>query len=528
MSELTFTQISSTITPPYASFTNAAINERGDVAFEGFLAPDLPPLGIFYANSFQDNFWSRTIVDNSEAFLTTGAFQPVFDPSINDWGQVTFIQNETSIVLDENGVPIFDENGAPIIQLDRTSIQVGNGEQEAYTLIESTEPFSAFAGANSNNRGTVVYVAGNLLEIPVDFPVSSTISTLSDGEIAEIASTDGMFSSFNVSLDTIGGDGPITSLDISPSINESDRVAFNAGLDAGGQGIFVGDSETITEVANSEGEFDLFSNPDLNDEGTTAFLVQKDDGSSGIYINGYGETNLLVDDSGDFNFFNSEPALNNNGEVAFYAELDDGSAGIYVASELDSNRIVSVGDELAGSIVQELVIVQDGLNDSGQIAFQAQFEDGTSAVFRADPISQPSHDNDRLYGDIGSNYIDGYAGNDLIVGGLDNDTLAGGTGNDILRGGEGYDILTGGEGHDTLVGGDDADIFKLESGQGTDQILDYTDGVDLFSLSSHLEFDRLGISQHDGNTEISLLSTGDVLASLYEIDAQAIHISDFV
>ncbi len=528
MNSFNFTQLSDTIAPPHISFANPAINAKGDIAFEGFLSPDLPPTGIFYANNFQDNFESRTVVDNSEIFLNTGAFQPVFDPSINDWGQVAFIENETSILTDENGAPIFDENNEPIIQLDKASIQVGNGEQEPFTLIESIKPFNSFAGANLNNRGTVVYVAGNLLDVPVDFPVTSTISTVSNGQTTEIASTDGIFSSFDVSLDTIGGDGPITALDISPSINENDEVAFNAGLDAGGQGIFVGDGETITEVANSEGKFDLFSNPNINDEGTTAFLTQRDDGSRGIYLNGYGKTELLVDDGGRFSFFNSEPALNNNGEVAFYAELDDGSAGIYVASELGSSLVASVGDEVAGSTVQELVIVQDGLNDSGQVAFQAQLEDGTFAILRADPVSNPTHNNDRLYGDVGNNYIDGCTGNDLIVGGKGNDTLIGGKGNDILRGGEGYDILTGGAGHDTLVGGDDADIFKLAPDSGIDQILDYSDGIDKFSLDNHLQFDYLEIAQHNGNTEISLSSTGDVLASLYDIDAQEIDILDFV
>lgn len=528
MNKFDFTQVSSFIAPPYTSFTAAVINNRSDVAFEGFLAPGLPPLGIFYANNYQDTSWSRTFVDNSEAFFATGAFIPVFEPSINDFGQTVFIQNEVGILLDENGVPIFDETGEPIIRLERTSIQVGDGEGEPVTLLESTEAFNVFAGVNLNNRGTVSYAAGNFLDIPIGFPVTSGIYTLSNGETTEIASTDGIFSSFNVSLDVLGGDGPITALDISPALNENDEVAFNAGLDAGGQGIFIGDGETITEVANSEGEFDLFSYPDLNDEGTTAFLVQRDDGTRGIYTNGYGETELLVDDSGKFSFFSSEAALNNNGEVAFYAELDDGSAGIYVATELGTTLVAAEGDEIDGVTVEELVITQEGLNDKGQVAFQARLEDGTLGIFRADPVAKPTDGNDRLYGDSGNNYIYGKAGDDLIVGGLGSDTLRGGKGDDILRGGEGDDILKGGSGHDTLVGGDDADLFKITTGKGTDRILDYVDGEDKFSLSDHLEFSHLQILQQDSDTEISLSSTGEVLASLYEVDAAAIDVLDFV
>lgn len=527
MSEFKLTQLSNTIADPYTTFTNPAINERGDIAFEGFLSFDLPPFGIFSAGG-QDNIQSKTIVDNSADFFSTGAFQPVFDPSINNRGMVSFIENETSLLTDENGAPILDENNEPIIQFEKTSIKVGNGEQEADTLLESTEQSNVFAGADLNDRGAIAYVTGNLLNIPVD-PVTSSINILdSDGKNSEIASTDGIFSSFDVSLDTLGGDGPITSLDISPSINQKNEVAFNAGLDAGGQGIFVGDGQTVTEVANSQGEFDLFSYPDLNDEGTTAFLVQRDDGSRGIYTNGYGETKLLIDDSEIFSSLNSEPALNNNGEVAFYAELDDGGAGIYVASELGVSLVASVGDELAGFKITELVIVQDGLNDSGQVAFQAQLEDGNRAIFRADPVSQSSPNNDRLYGDVGNNYFDGNTGDDLIVGGGDNDTLMGGEGSDILRGGEGYDNLTGGTGQDTLCGGDGADVFNLISSSGTDQILDYVEGVDKFSLGDHLEFSNLDISQHNGDTEISLVSSGEVLASLYDVDSQAIDHADFV
>ena len=150
------------------------------------------------------------------------------------------------------------------------------------------------------------------------------------------------------------------------------------------------------------------------------------------------------------------------------------------------------------------------------------------AIFRAEPISKPSDDNDRLYGDIGNNYIDGDAGDDLIVGDRGDDTLFGDEGDDLLRGDEGYDTLEGGEGKDTLIGGDDVDVFKLTSGHDTDQILDYTDGIDKFSLGSDLKFSDLKISQNNDNTEIALLSTGDVLASLFEVDARALDVVDFV
>lgn len=522
-----YLQLSSSINPLYTSFTNPSINNQGDIAFEAFLDPNLPPLAIFSANETG----SKNIIDNSQVFLTEGAFQPVFDPSINDSGTVSFVNNETSQLTDENGNVILDENNEPIIQLDKSAIKIGNGE-EPITLVESNIAYETFGGSEINDRGTVVYVVGNLLNIPVDVAVPSTIFTLNaEGAKTEIASTNGIFSSFDVGIDTIGGDGPVTSLDISPSINESNEVAFNANLDTGSQGIFVYDDGEIAEIANNDGEFDQFSSPDINDEGAIAFLTQRDDGSRGIYTNTYGELNTLVDDSGEFSFFNSQPTFNNNGEVAFYGELDDGSAGIFVASEIGYEQIVAVGDELAGSTVQELIIVQEGINDSGQVAFQARLADGNFAIFRADPLNQPTQDSDRLYGDMGNNYLDGQGENDLIVGNEGNDTLFGNDGDDLLQGGQGCDILQGGLGFDSLLGGDNADIFKLTLGDDSDQIFDYVDGTDKFSLdgqNTHLEFSQLEISQNGDNTDIKLLSTGDLLASVSEIDAQAIDVTDFV
>lgn len=205
-------------------------------------------------------------------------------------------------------------------------------------------------------------------------------------------SSDGIFSSFDVGIDTIGGDAPILSAYTAPSINEKGKVAFNAGLDVGGQGVFVGDGRKTIEIANSSSEFDLFSAADINDKDTVAFLAQRDNGTRGIFTSSNGKVDLFVDDSGPFRFFNSDPALNNKGEIAFFAELDNGEAGIFVGNDPVADRVISVGEDLFGSRVVELGIVQEGFNDRGQIGFQARFENGNLGVFRADPVCQVSDD----------------------------------------------------------------------------------------------------------------------------------------
>jgi Ca2+-binding RTX toxin-like protein len=60
------------------------------------------------------------------------------------------------------------------------------------------------------------------------------------------------------------------------------------------------------------------------------------------------------------------------------------------------------------------------------------------------------NDNINLYGQTGSNTVDGGDGDDEISGGIGDDTLIGGAGNDFLFGDQGNNILYGGPGNDTL------------------------------------------------------------------------------
>ena len=86
--------------------------------------------------------------------------------------------------------------------------------------------------------------------------------------------------------------------------------------------------------------------------------------------------------------------------------------------------------------------------------------------------------NDFLYGDQGNNILYGGPGNDILkvvgstgsnelYGGDGDDTLEGGTGNDRLEGGAGVDTLSGSDGDDTLVGGADGDVLKGGNGNDT-------------------------------------------------------------
>ncbi|NJD05747.1 MAG: hypothetical protein FIA97_04520, partial [Methylococcaceae bacterium] len=83
--------------------------------------------------------------------------------------------------------------------------------------------------------------------------------------------------------------------------------------------------------------------------------------------------------------------------------------------------------------------------------------------------------NDRLYGGVRADVLQGLGGNDYLDGGPGRDRLEGGNGNDMfwgglgnarLLGGDGADNLLGYRGNDLLVGGRGADV--MEGGSGTD------------------------------------------------------------
>jgi len=77
---------------------------------------------------------------------------------------------------------------------------------------------------------------------------------------------------------------------------------------------------------------------------------------------------------------------------------------------------------------------------------------------------------DRLYGGEGNDRLDGGADMDRLYGEAGDDLLLGGTGDDWLYGGEGDDFLHGGAGSDRLYGGAGQDTFIFNQGDGYDRI----------------------------------------------------------
>jgi hypothetical protein len=152
---------------------------------------------------------------------------------------------------------------------------------------------------------------------------------------------------------------------------------------------------------------------------------------------------------------------------------------------------------------------------------------------------------DLIFGNEGKDVLFGNEGNDTIFGGQGDDTIFGGQGDDLLFGDKGNDVLWGDLGVDTLTGGSGDDVFVigrrddvpgfLSTGGSTiaeaAYITDFGDGLNLFGLIGGLTFEDLDIFQGSGefaaNTIIQDKSTGEYLANLSGIDANAITKGNF-
>jgi pimeloyl-ACP methyl ester carboxylesterase len=135
---------------------------------------------------------------------------------------------------------------------------------------------------------------------------------------------------------------------------------------------------------------------------------------------------------------------------------------------------------------------------------------------------------DTVIGNGGNDTLRGNRGNDSITGGDGDDFLYGGRDNDYFEGGEGNDLISGEFGNDFLIGGAGRDRFVLESGGGSDVIVDFQDSEDLIALSRGLTFPQIRVTQGVDGALITIPITGEILATLRGVVASDLTRVDFV
>ena len=363
--QYTFTKVADSVEDGFDpnSFGCAAINTRGDIAFRaGHLAPDgfnrVP--GIYRANA---DGTLTTITEDQKRFVSIG-----FNPSINDSGQVSFAAR-----LDGGKKP------------DTEAILRGSGKKLT-TIATTADQFNFFGFDTSiNNSGEVAFTA----ELDEEFGFD-------EGLFSGSGTKSGVTTHYLTSTSEFDGS------DSRPSINNSGEIAFVESVDFA-RGIFVGREGEFTEVVApdpSDPSIGL-GVPVLNNAGTVAFQRSFTDETTQefveeiVKIDADGTSTTVADTRGEFAFFGFRPpSLNNEGDVAFLATLDDFSTtGIFVGPDPINDRVIATGDTLDGSTVQNITFCEEGLSDSGELAFVAQLadnpdtpeDDSRTAVFRATP-----------------------------------------------------------------------------------------------------------------------------------------------
>jgi hypothetical protein len=328
-----------------------SINTGGDIAFKSERGGQD---GIHRANA---GGGVTTIADEGSGFtlFANGS------PSMNDSGQVSFGASPS-----DGGQAIMRGDGGPLTEIASTS----------------ADGFTSFGRNTSIND-----VTG---EVAFDGQLSSGASGLFSGTGGEItthyqddqaATVDGSPATFNATSDR-------------PSINNVGDIAFLDEIrDTFRQDIFRGQEGSFRTISASNRP-SADTPPLLNDGGTVIWQTQfLDDTGFAVRAivkgDGVGADTNVVDSSGAFNLFEAY-AMNKTGAVAFSARMDEGDLGIpsvFVGPNAKKDRVIGPGDKLDGGTVVGLNFCEEGLNDSGQLAFVAEIEDRNGdvrvAVFRA-------------------------------------------------------------------------------------------------------------------------------------------------
>ncbi len=183
-----------------------------------------------------------------------------------------------------------------------------------------------------------------------------------------------------------------------------------------------------------------------------------------------------------------------NGQMLTSAEVQTAIlATASRAPDFDAVFGNSGSQDVQGTSLDDVIVTGEG-NDTVTAGLGDDFIDGGAQ-------------NDQIAGGFGNDTLLGGDGADNLDGGINNDTLNGGSGNDTLWGMAGVDTLVGGDGDDLIYGGDDPDILLGLAGADT---LDGGEGDDLYYVGAgHLLTDT-GTQGYD--LAIILDGTGDTIS----------------
>ncbi|MBW4605588.1 MAG: phytase [Calothrix sp. FI2-JRJ7] len=133
--------------------------------------------------------------------------------------------------------------------------------------------------------------------------------------------------------------------------------------------------------------------------------------------------------------------------------------------------------------------------------------------------------NNNFYAGEGNNRIFAGNGNNVVYAGAGNDFISLGNGNNTIYAGEGNNVITS-SGIDTIYTGSGKDTLKLDKGAGEATVYGFG-ASDTISLGSGFKFNDITISQLGGDTQLSVTSSNDLLATLKWVQSNTITSATF-
>jgi len=156
-----------------------------------------------------------------------------------------------------------------------------------------------------------------------------------------------------------------------PALNDNGVVAFSAKPNSGPSGVFTGNGNGTTKIADSDGPFNIFDSvsPSLSDSGVLAFRVPLDAGGSAIVRS---DRAMPIANSV---LFKGHPSINGEGLVAFYQRASLFMNDILVSDGTTTTTIPHT------STLFFFFGENPSLNDRGAVAFS---DDAGNGIFRSD------------------------------------------------------------------------------------------------------------------------------------------------
>ncbi len=335
--EYTFTPIadSTGVFGDFGVVPSPSLNAVGTVAFVANL--DNGRQGVFTGNG-----------GPITTVFTTLPFPDFFGyPSINAAGTVAFVVDQRT----GPGQRILTGDGGSVITIADTAGQFRFFGSRYSTSINTAGTVTFYAALDLGPGGIFVNNGGSVNAVLVNsqsVSVGSGISMNDAGTIAFVSGNNtGVFTTNGGQITTIVTDaGQLNYFGTAPSLNEVGTVAFVAGKDGrdgDAFGIYSGNGGSLTTIADISGPFSYlgdfsFRQPSINGSGNVAFVAGLDAGGGGLFIGDGAATSEVIGlfdslfGSTVSNLLISPTSLNDSGQVAFWYELANGTTGIAVAT----------------------------------------------------------------------------------------------------------------------------------------------------------------------------------------------------